>query len=110
MVLMDLGTIQCFLSLSLSNVLRFDNTYSWLRAKEVYYTVRTHPPSIGICEVSVLDDANPESLTKELPQPNDMQPCRKQQERSSQEEEAESSSEQENNSEFQDCLEAAPSD
>ena len=39
-----------FLVFSLvSDVLRFDNTYSWTHSKELYYLVRVMPPDTDIC-------------------------------------------------------------
>ena len=31
-------------------MLRFDNTYSWTRTKELFYTVRVLPPDTELCE------------------------------------------------------------
>ncbi|XP_065891180.1 SEC14-like protein 2 [Dysidea avara] len=33
-------------------VVRFDNTYSWTRAKEVYYSVKLFPPDTEICNTT----------------------------------------------------------
>ena len=35
-------------SASLPDVLRFDNTYSWTRTKEVHYSVLLHPPDLDL--------------------------------------------------------------
>ena len=32
------------------DVLRFDNTYSWTRSKELFYTVRVLPPDTELSE------------------------------------------------------------
>ena len=46
------------MSVVLVDVLRFDNTYSWTRSKELFYTVRVLPPDTEICdqEEEVKDD------------------------------------------------------
>ena len=31
-------------------MLRFDNTYSWTRSKELFYTIRVLPPDTELCE------------------------------------------------------------
>ena len=40
--------IRMYVSLS-SDVLKFDNSYSWTRSKEVFYSVKMMPPDTDIC-------------------------------------------------------------
>jgi len=61
-------TVKFLISFSLffTDVVRFDNTYSWTRAKEVYYSVQLLPPDTKICNTTpdeIADEVRRMSVT-----------------------------------------------
>ena len=49
-----------FIASIFADVVRFDNTYSWTKAKEVYYSVQLLPPDTEIC------DTTPDEIADEV--------------------------------------------
>ena len=62
------------MSVVLVDVLRFDNTYSWTRSKELFYSVRVLPPDTEICdqEEEVKDDLEFADCTEDIPVTEDL--------------------------------------
>jgi len=52
----------------ITDVVRFDNTYSWTKAKEVFYSVQLLPPDTEICDTrpdEIADEVRKMSISKE---------------------------------------------
>ena len=53
-----------------ADVLKFDNTHSWTRARELFYTIRVLPPDTELCEreEELQDKDEFVECTEDLPQ------------------------------------------